>query len=119
MFIYEEDVAGQDSLHNSDVMISDWSGAALDYAFGLNKPVIFVDVPRKVNNPDYKELDIEPFEAQIREKIGTIVSSNKFSLDKITPKIPDLTDKYYYEISPNSFVEILNTIIDSEKTGDL
>jgi len=67
LFQYEANIAGQESLHESDVMISDWSGAALDYAFGLNKPVWFVDVPRKINNVDYKELGIEPFEVMIRE----------------------------------------------------
>jgi CDP-glycerol glycerophosphotransferase (TagB/SpsB family) len=119
MFIYEGDITGQDSLHNSDVMISDWSGAALDYAFGLNKPVIFVDVPRKVNNPDYKELNIEPFEFEIREKIGKIVSSNNFYLDKITPKIPNSTDEYYYKISPKNFIETLSVITGSRNKDDL
>jgi len=78
LFSYEANVAGQDSLHESDFMISDWSGAALDYAFGLNKPVLFVDVPRKVNNPDYEELGIEPFEADIREQIGAITDESHF-----------------------------------------
>ena len=55
-------------------MISDWSGAALDYAFGLGKPVVFVDTPRKINNPDYQELGIEPFEVAIRETIGQVLS---------------------------------------------
>ena len=32
-------------------MVSDWSGAALEYSFGLKKPVIFLDLPKKVNNP--------------------------------------------------------------------
>ena len=73
LFSYEANVAGQDSLHNSDIMISDWSGAALDYSFGLNKPVLFIDVPRKVNNQDYEEIDVVPFEADIREKIGMVV----------------------------------------------
>ena len=73
MFSYEANIAGQESLHISNVMISDWSGAALDYAFGLSKPVWFVDVPRKVNNLDYEELGIEPFEVMIREKIGVVL----------------------------------------------
>jgi hypothetical protein len=72
-FSYEANVAGQESLHDSDLMISDWSGAALDYSFGLNKPVIFVDVPRKVNNQEYGEIEIEPFEVQVREQIGAIL----------------------------------------------
>ena len=84
MFNYESNVSGQDSLHKSDVMISDWSGAALDYAFGLNKPIWFVDAPKKINNEDYMELEIEPFEVYIREEIGTILNSesNNFQFKK-------------------------------------
>ena len=119
MFAYEGNIAGQDSLHDSDIMISDWSGAALDYAFGLNKPVLFVDVPRKVNNPDYKQLNIEPFESEIREKIGTIIDSNNFSLEKISPKPLEAMDKYYYKISPNRFIETLDAIARSTNDSPL
>lgn len=80
LFTYENNVAGQDSLHDSDLMISDWSGAALDYAFGLNKPVLFVDVPRKINNPDYEDICIEPIEISIRNKIGDIVDSEHLQI---------------------------------------
>jgi hypothetical protein len=72
-FLFEDNVAGQDSLHSSDMMISDWSGAALDYALGLGKPVLFVDVPKKVNNPEYTKIDIIPLEISVREKIGLVV----------------------------------------------
>ena len=73
LFDYEDNVASQESLHASDIMISDWSGAALDYSFGLGKPVVFVDVPRKINNSDYQEIGIEPFEVSIRETIGQVL----------------------------------------------
>ena len=72
-FDFEANVATQASLHASDLMISDWSGAALDYAYGLNKPVLFIDVPRKVNNPSYETLGLIPFEVSVREDIGAIV----------------------------------------------
>jgi len=72
-FSYEDNVAGQESLHISDIMISDWSGAALEYAFGLGKPVVFVDVPKKINNQEYTELNITPFEVSIRESIGQVL----------------------------------------------
>ena len=58
-------------------MVSDWSGAALEYAFGLERPVLFVDVPRKVNNPEYERLGIEPFEASVREQIGRVVAPER------------------------------------------
>lgn len=73
-FSLDADIAGQESLHRSDVMVSDWSGAALEYAFGLERPVVFVDVARKVNNPEYEKLGIEPFEAAIRSRIGRVVA---------------------------------------------
>mgnify|MGYP006079339859 CR=1 FL=1 len=73
LFTYEDSVATQDSLHESDIMISDWSGAAFEYAYGLGKSVIFVDVPKKVNNISYKEISIEPIEVFERESIGRIL----------------------------------------------
>ena len=80
LFCYEANVAGQESLHASDLMISDWSGAALDYALGLGKPVLFVDVPRKINNPDYMELGLEPIEVTIRSLLGGLVDEKTLDL---------------------------------------
>ena len=76
-FTLDTGIAGQETLHRSDLMVSDWSGAALEYAFGLERPVLFIDVPRKVNNPDYAELGIEPFEAGVREKIGRVMAPDR------------------------------------------
>jgi len=84
LFFYELNVAGQDSLHDSDIMVSDWSGAALEYAFGLKKPVLFVDVPRKVNNNDYQEIEIEPMEVGIRSKIGAIIDPNDVDVKQVS-----------------------------------
>jgi len=58
---------------DADLMVSDWSGAALEFAFGLERPVIYIDTPRKVNNPDWAALGIEPIEASLRETLGVIV----------------------------------------------
>ena len=82
-------------------MICDWSGAALDYAFGLLKPVIFIDVPRKVNNPEYTEIDVEPFEVFIRNEVGCVVDPSE--LDKLdinfeTNVKSELADKNVFNI---------------------
>ncbi len=106
LFAYEANIAGQQSLHDSDVMISDWSGAALDYAFGLNKPVIFVDVPKKVNNPDYEDIKLEPFEVEIRVHIGAIIKDrldmNDFSSRDYT--ILNRNEGYVFNICKSSDV---------------
>tara|TARA_B100000029_G_C17583538_1_gene960433 strand:+ start:237 stop:1394 length:1158 start_codon:yes stop_codon:yes gene_type:complete len=78
-FILEYDMRISDSFFSSDCMISDWSGAALEYAFALKKPVLFVDVPKKINNSEYEKLEITPIEQKIRTKIGSLISPNELS----------------------------------------
>jgi len=85
LFEGEGNVAGQDSIQDSDVMICDWSGVAFDYAFGMEKPVLFIDLPRKINNPNYLELKIEPFEAYMRNSIGDVVTIDE--IDSLPEKI--------------------------------
>jgi hypothetical protein len=88
---FDLDVATTASLAESQLMISDWSGAALEYAFGLERPVLFIDVPRKVRNPAYAELGIEPIEVSIRERIGRIVSPDH--LDAVPAAVVALVDE--------------------------
>ena len=118
-FTFEKNVLDQSSLHDSDVMICDWSGAALDYAFGLRKPVLFIDVPRKVNNPNYESINITPFEVSIREEIGQVIPVDnleailKFDAKPISA---DLLEKNIYnigksdEIGAAELIRIVNEV---------
>ncbi|MBU1179915.1 CDP-glycerol glycerophosphotransferase family protein [Patescibacteria group bacterium] len=76
-FVLETSVASDESLLESDILISDYSGVALEYAFGTERPVLFLDVPKKIKNKRFEELDIEPLELFLRPKIGVIVSPEK------------------------------------------
>ena len=76
-FVLDTEISSSESLLRSDVMVSDWSGVALEYAFGLERPVLFVDVPRKVNNPDYEQIRNEPVEVTIRDEIGEVISADR------------------------------------------
>lgn len=75
----DTDMGSVASLETSDIMISDWSGAALEYAFGLERPVLFIDVPRKINNPGYEELGCEPLEVSIRTRVGQLLPPDRLS----------------------------------------
>lgn len=46
-FALVEEMGDSESLFDAHVMVTDWSGAALDFGLGLEKPVLFVDVPPK------------------------------------------------------------------------
>ena len=109
-FVLETDVINFDSLNNSKCMISDWSGISLEYAFTFGRPVIFIDVPKKILNPNWSDIELEPIETSIRDKIGHIVSPNNLEevlaliriLDKntqnISELIKDIRQKIVYNI---------------------
>ena len=75
-FIFEDGVIPPEYFHNSICMISDWSGISMEYAFTFERSVIFIDVPKKILNPDADDLPLEPIEISIRKKIGHIISTN-------------------------------------------
>jgi len=72
-FRYVDRMEESDSLFDSDLLICDWSSMAIEYALGLGKPVLFVDVPPRVRNPKFEELGVEPLEIRIRRELGAIL----------------------------------------------
>ena len=75
-FILHEGIIPFENFQNSMCLISDWSGISFEYAFTHEKPIIFIDVPKKEFNPESaKFLDL-PIEITTREKIGKVVSPN-------------------------------------------
>ena len=76
-FAYVDRMGDTDSLFRSDLLISDWSSMSIEYALGLEKPVLFIDVPRRVRNQAYMELGVEPAEVRIRKEVGEILDPNE------------------------------------------
>ena len=114
-FILEKNGYSMKSILNSDILITDWSGIAMEFAFTRIKPVLFVDVPKKINNPTYKNIEIDPIEIFIREEIGLIMPETE--LDEMA--------KYIYLLlnSSKSYEEKIkkmrnNSIFNIEKSGN-
>jgi len=98
-FVLEKGIIPSNMFHNSLCLISDWSGISLEYAFALERPVFFIDVPKKINNPDFEKIHCETIEANIRREVGYVISSNE--LVEIPEKINSLfenTDKFRKQI---------------------
>ncbi len=115
-FTFEESIAEDESLLKSDIIVSDWSGIALEYTFALNKPVIFCKVSRKINNPNYQDIKIEPIEVSIRDKIGVIWDGIspineliELCLQKNKTDFDNIIDKYCFNqgYSDELFADIL------------
>jgi len=73
----ETSVTGYDSLLRASAMVSDWSGAAFDYALGLERPVLFIDVPRKMNNVHYDRVNKDPIEVFGRMQVGRVIGADE------------------------------------------
>ena len=87
--LVETGVAGQDSLLRAHLMISDWSGAALEYMLALGKPVLYVDVPVKANNDEWRTIGLPPLEETIRGRCHSALLGLG-EVDRIHKKIEGL-----------------------------
>lgn len=87
-FEYIDRMGETGSILRSDILVCDWSAMAMEYAMGLEKPVLFIDVPRRIRNPNWQELGIEPIEMSIREHMGEILDPK--SLDQAPAMIERL-----------------------------
>ncbi len=115
-FILKPDISSIDDYFEVDLMISDWSGSAFEFAFGTLKPVIFVNMPKKINNPDYIKFKNKPIEIEMRKKIGSVVERkdiNKIPFlikdlikneKKWKKKILNLRDKEFFNINKSGKV---------------
>jgi hypothetical protein len=94
-FDLQTDINDKRSLYQADVMISDWSGVAMEFAFSCERPLIYIDVPKKCLNEDADKIDMVPIEVSIRGEIGIIVSPHELeSLPTIINECFQNQDKY-------------------------
>ena len=90
-FLLEEGIIKPQIFHSSRCMISDWSGISLEYAFVFERPVIYIDVPKKELNAEVDKISLQPIEVSIREKIGYLVDPD--NLTEIPNIISEINDK--------------------------
>jgi len=87
---FELDFSKANSLFDSDVVISDWSGAAYEFAFVTEKPVVFINTPPKINNPEYDVISAKPLEIILRTEIGIQVEIHDIAA--LHPRIRELME---------------------------
>lgn len=108
---FDDDKSVYDSLFKTDILITDWSGIAIEFSFAVEKPVIFIDVEKKINNLRYHELTHVPIEIKIRNRIGSIIGFNNLSnidntiqdsiknTKQIKKNIKSLRNKYVFNLN--------------------
>jgi YidC/Oxa1 family membrane protein insertase len=99
----QTDFSSNSTVFEADLMITDWSGIAYEYAYTTKKPVLFVNTPMKVMNPEYEKIDTVPLNIMLRDEIGCSVNLDE--LDTIGEKVNHLLDNSSdYEEKIGNFV---------------
>lgn len=94
-----ESINSLTELIESDVLITDWSGIAIEFGLGLGKPVISVDLKQKIRNINY---DLSPtFESEIRSELGLILAPNNLKNIQLLVEQVILDREKYYLNSEN------------------
>ncbi len=79
----QTDFSSNSTVFDSDLLITDWSDIAWEFSFTTKKPVLFINTPMKVMNPDWQKIEEVPMNIALRNVIGC-------SLD--TDKLPEVGD---------------------------
>ena len=99
-FKLETDIRNMESWFLCDCMISDLSGAAIEYTFAFEKPILYVVTPEKIVQEN--EICLVPLEEKIRSEIGEIVYLSQLSL------IPSKINQFL--LSQNKYKEKIQKI---------
>lgn len=86
--IFQKDFSSNKTVYMADLLITDWSSISFEYAFSTLKPVLFINTPMKILNPDYRELETVPIDIELRDKVGISIA-----LDNVENEITAAVDR--------------------------
>ena len=77
----QTDFSSNSPVLEADLLITDWSGISWEYAFTTRRPILYIDTPMRVMNPDYKRIKVEPLNITLRDQLGKRLRPDE--LDKV------------------------------------
>lgn len=103
----QKDFSSNSTVYTADLLVTDWSSIAYEYAFSTLKPVLFINTPMKVVNPDYQELSTVPIDIELRDKVGISVEEDAVS------NVAEAVDRLFHEnrFSKASMAELRDAYI--------
>ena len=97
--VIQTDFSSNSTVFEADLMITDWSGIAYEYAYTTQKPVLFINTPMKVMNPEYQKIDVVPLNISLRSEIGSSLDLNCLNeIGTYVEQLLDRKDVYYDKI---------------------
>ena len=73
-FEIQTDFSSNETVFQSDLVVTDWSTICYEFSFTTKRPTLFVDTPTKIMNPEYERIGIMPLDIFVRKAIGKSIS---------------------------------------------
>lgn len=83
--VIQTDFTSNSPVMEADLLITDWSGISWEYAFTTLRPVLFIDTPMKVMNPDYQKIATVPLNILLRDKLGKRLGTDQ--MDRVAETV--------------------------------
>ena len=101
---FELDFSANKSIYTSDILVTDWSGVAMEFCFATERPAIFVNTDMKVLNPNWEKIGFVPIEQENRNILGkAIEKADVININQTVEELFEKADEYkdkingYYE----------------------
>lgn len=123
--LIQTDFSSNETIYNSDLLITDWSDISFEFAFTTLKPVLLINTPMKIMNPKYQEIQTVPDNIALRSVIGKNleveqIASVKSAIDELladtdvwAAQIKQARQEHVYNIGSSAAIEakyILNQL---------
>ena len=91
----QTDFSSNSPVMEADILITDWSDISWEFSFVTKRPVLFIDTPMKIMNPEYEKIKITPINISLRNVIGKSVSPDALdSINSIIKEMLENKEKY-------------------------
>lgn len=105
-FVIQTDFSSTDTVYMADLLVTDWSNVGYEFALSTLKPVLYINTPMKVMNPEYDKIDVVPFDIRIRAQLGAELELQE--LDRAGTVAQDLLSR------PEEYQAIIQSVKEKE-----
>lgn len=110
----QTDFTSNNPVMEADLLITDWSDISWEYAFTTLRPVMYINTPMKVMNPEWQKIDYPPLNISLRDQLGKSLDVDQLdraaetaeyllaNTDMYHEKINHLAHEYLYNLGSSS-----------------
>ena len=110
----QTDFTSNNPVMEADLLITDWSDISCEYAFTTLRPVLYINTPMKVMNPEWQKIDYPPLNITLRDQLGRNLDVDQLdktaetveyllqNADAYRAQIQDLANTYIYNLGASS-----------------